>query len=254
MPALQKMFNKYSHQATDVMMSCNRLLDKFYYMIFRSFDPLEKELDTVGNNRFCRLTIWTSGNSQDYVDGFSNNIHVDNDYFHQTFQEAAHRLLSKMEELNLFDNDDIEYLRRLLELGNQKFQSPTVCGYDIVRDKREGNDNVMMDMDDWETYAFFGLFGLGISIKISHCYHSFMAGLVSHCTPTPISIAYDVVSTFTGDNNIVGWGGGGNEDRRSFYEDHGGPPVPRLSQRYFETWLATIPRNDQILARRQGLG
>lgn len=254
MPALMKMFNKYSQQATDVMMSCNRLLDRFYYMIFRSFDPRGKESDTVGNNRFCRLTIWTSGNHQDNVDGFSNNIHVDNDFFQQVFQESALWLLSQLEDENLFAaHDDIQYLRTLLELGNGRFQSLTVCGYDIVSAVKDNNNQAMMNIDEWQTFAFFALLGLGVSVKVSHCYHSFMAGIVSHCTPTPISIACDIVSTFTGDVNIVGWGGGGNEERRTFYEDHGGHPVPIVSQRFFESWLRTVPANIQRLARRDGL-
>ena len=77
-----------------------------------------------------------------------------------------------------------------------------------------------------------------------------MAGTVSHCTPTPIVTACDVVCTFTdGEVNVVGWGGGnGSKERRAFYNQHGGPPVPRLSRDMFFRWFATLPENIQILA------
>ena len=81
-----------------------------------------------------------------------------------------------------------------------------------------------------------------------------MAGTVSHCTPTPIVTACDVVCTFTdGEVNVVGWGGGnGLKERRAFYNQHGGPPVPRLSRAMFFRWFATLPENIRILADING--
>lgn len=234
------------------MIHANRLLDKFYYMISRSFNPQEKLKRSTGNNRFCRLTIWTSGNSKDKVDGFTNNIHVDHDTFHKIFQEAANWLIERLEEEGIFHKSDIEYLKCLRETSEGKFQSPTVCGYDVIQKE----DTTIEGLADtkWEVFGYFVLIGLGVCVKLDRCYHSFMAASVSHCTPTPISIACDIVCTHTGgDINIVGWGGGGNEERRQFYEQHGGLPVARLTQRLFEAWLRTVPRNVQILARRGGL-
>ena len=251
LPALEKMFNKYSDQASEVMIHCNRLLDRFYFMMFKAIDPESALVETLGKNRFCRLTIWTSGNKKDRVDGFTNNIHVDNDRMHKTFQEAASFVLQAIEEENLFDQDDIEYLKKLKETSKGQFQTPTVCGYDIVKKKRFNNET---DLEDWNVFAYFALVGLGVSVKLDHCYHSFMAASVSHCTPTPISIAYNIVTTHTGgDINVVGWGGGGNEQRREFYETHGGIPVDRLTQRIFAAWLGTVSRNIQILARTAGI-
>ena len=251
LPALEKMFNKYSKQAVDVMINANRLLDRFYYLIWRGLSPEEQLGDTLGNNRFCRLTIWTSGNARDMVDGFSNNVHVDDDKFHNVVQEAASWLLKRMEELAIFEENDIAYLRSLKITSNGKFQSPTVCGYDIVK-RRTSSE--MSGEDTWQVFPYFALVGLRISIKICRSYHSFMAASVSHCTPTPISICNDIVTTYTGGEvQIVGWGGGGNEERRRFYEQHGGVPVPRLTQRFFLAWLRTVPRNVQILAQNEGL-
>lgn len=251
LPALEKMFNTYSQQASEVMIHANRLLDKFYFMIWRGMNPEDTFNDTLGNNRFCRLTIWTSGNSKDMVDGFSNNIHVDNDNFHRVFQEAASWLLQRIETECTFCHKDIAYLNSLRKTSKDKFQSPTVCGYDIVRKQCTKSS---LDDDSWEVYPYFTLLGLGISIKLCKCYHSFMAASVSHCTPTPISMVHDIVCTYTGgDINVVGWGGGGNEGRRRFYEQNGGIPVPRLTQRFFRTWLQTLPMNVQILARNDGL-
>ena len=252
LPALEKMFNKYSQQASEVMIHGNRLLDKFYYLVWKGMNPEAPLNDTLGKNRFCRLTIWTSGNCKDKVDGFSNNIHVDNDRFHKVFQEAASWLLQRMEEEKLFENNDLDYLKSLCETSKGKFQSPTVCGYDIVR-KMNSNDMILKD-DDWDVYPYFALLGLGITVKVCRSYHSFMAASVSHCTPTPISIAHDVVCTYTGgDVTVVGWGGGGNEGRRRFYDQHGGVPVARLTQRFFEAWLTSLPRNVQMLARNDDL-
>ena len=251
MPALQKVLNKYSHEASDVMMSANRLLDKFYYMVFRSFDTQRKTSETLGNNRFCRLSIWTSGNLKERVDGFTNNIHVDRDYFQKAFQDAADWMISRLEEEDLFKKSDIEYLKNIKKMGGGKLQTPTVCGYDII-----ANDDLNEDMtndDEWCTFAFFALLGLGVSVRISHSYHSFMAGIVSHCTPTPISVIHDTVSTYTGTRNVVGWGGGGNEKRREFYLEHGGQPVDRLTQAMFLNWLATVHNNIRILAQHEGL-
>ena len=252
LPAVQKIFNEYSKQATEVMIHGNRLLDKFYYMISRAFNPQEKLKRSTGNNRFCRLTIWTSGNLKHKVDGFTNNIHVDHDTFHKVFQEAANWLIERLEEEGLFHKSDIEYLKSLRETSEGKFQSPTVCGYDVLR-KEDSKVDAHAEMN-WEVFSYFALIGLGVCVKLDKCYHSFMAASVSHCTPLPISIVYDIVCTYTGgDVNIVGWGGGGNEERREFYLQHGGPYVARLTQRLFLAWLRTVPRNVQILARRQGL-
>ena len=92
----------------------------------------------------------------------------------------------------------------------------------------------MSNNDQWTKFAFFALLGLGVSVRISHCYHSFMAGIVSHCTPTPISIVNYIVSTHTGNRTVVGWGGGGNEKRRNFFINHGTEPVPRLTKRFLK--------------------
>ena len=164
MPALQKILNKYSQQASDVMISENRLLDRFYYMVFRSFTAGKKESETTGKNRFCQLSIWTSGNYQDKVDVFSNNVHVDRDFFQQKFQEAADWLIAHLEETYIFDKSDIDYLKSIKVLGNGKFQSPTVCGYDIVVPDKLNHD--MSNDDEWTTFAFFALLGLGVSVRI----------------------------------------------------------------------------------------
>ena len=104
-------------------------------------------------------------------------------------------------------------------------------------------------MEKSDVHAFFALLGLGVSVKLTHCYHYFMAASVSHCTPTPISTVNDVVVTYTaGDINIVGWGGGNaSRERRRFYNDNGGPEVPRLSRAMFYRWFATLPANIAIL-------
>jgi hypothetical protein len=52
---------------------------------------------------------------------------------------------------------------------------------------------------------------------------------------------------------IVGWGGGNNVERRTFYIDHGGPAIPRLTQALFERWLENVPANIRELARRNAL-
>ena len=251
LPAVEKMFNKYSKQAADVMLCANRLLDRFTFMVMRSFASREKHCDVMGKNRFCRLSIWTSGNSKDLIDGFTNNVHRDRDCFHKKFQEVATGFLFKLESMNVFDKSDIDYLKALINTADGKFQSPTVCGYDIIHKDNGDTDN---EEDQWQVHAFFALLGLGVSLKLGHCYHSFLASSVSHCTPTPISIAHDIVCTYTGgDVNIVGWGGGNNVERRRFFNEHGGPEIPRLTQALFERWLDNVPANIRELARRNAL-
>ena len=251
LPAVEKMFNKYSKQATDVMLCANRLLDRFTFMVMRTFENDEKHCETLSKNRFCRLSIWTSGNSRDLVDGFTNNVHRDRDCFHKKFQEVATCFLSKLELSKVSDEADIEYLKEMINTADGNFQSPTVCGYDIVHKEYSESGN---EEDKWQVHAFFALLGLGISVKLGHCYHSFLASSVSHCTPTPISIAHDIVCTYTGgDVTIVGWGGGNNVERRTFYIDHGGPAIPRLTQALFERWLENVPANIRELARRNAL-
>ena len=59
--------------------------------------------------RFAQLSIWTSGNEIDQVDGFANQPHVDvNDIFSSEFQKVANTLIGHLDKLDEnFQNDRI---------------------------------------------------------------------------------------------------------------------------------------------------
>lgn len=255
MPIVQRTFAKYTGQASDIMICANRLLDRFCYLIFRSLALMTIEKDgqiytnqmkqtsVFGSTRFTRLRLWTQGNAKDCIDGFCNNPHVDRDGFFQSFQDIADWLLAIFKNNKLFNENDVQYLMKLRDMGLGKFQTPTVCGYDIVRKDPSDTRHV---------HACFALLGIRVSVRVCHCYHYFFPTSITHCTPWPITfIDEDTIATYTHDEiNIIGWGGGNCSKRRNFYRRHGGPPVARLSRQNFINWLATLPQNLQIIARQ----
>jgi hypothetical protein len=54
------------------------------------------------------------------------------------------------------------------------------------------------------------MIGLGVAVTIrAKAYHYFMASQFTHCTPVPTQVHKSgFVSYFTGEYNVVGWGGG----------------------------------------------
>lgn len=252
------MFAKYTGQASDVMVGANRLLDRFCFLIYKALGNVQvddgdrtfmnqmKLSDIFGSTRFTRLRLWTQGNLKDSIDGFCNNPHVDRDAFVKEFQELAKWLLDTLKENDIFNKNDIEYLLKVCSMGRGQFQTPTVCGYDIVHNVQK---------DDRVVHACFALLGLRVSVKVCHCYHYFFPTTLSHCTPWPITFLDNntVVTTTHGEINVVGWGGGNSAKRSEFYRRHGGPAVNILTRQNFINWLATIPQNLQSIARNGGL-
>lgn len=240
------------------MICANRLLDRLCFLIFKALATTEvhdgdetyknqqRQKDLFGTTRFTRLRLWTQGNTKDEIDGFCNNPHLDRDAFMEIFQELSKWLLDRLRENECFNQKDVQYLSKLLDMGHGRFQTPTVCGYDIV--KKDPNDTR-------NVHACFALLGIRVSVKVCHCYHYFFPTTLTHCTPWPITfLDDDIVTTFNhGEINVVGWGGGNSARRREFYRRHVGPPVNRLTRQAFINWLATLPRNLQIIARRAGL-
>lgn len=258
LPIVEKTFARYTAQASDVMICANRLWDRICFLVFKSLATTEVEdgkeryknqnsqKDLFGTTRFTRLRLWTQGNTKDNIDGFCNNPHVDRDACIQTFQQLAKGLIEMFRSDNSFNQTDVKYLTHLLAMGHGKFQTPTVCGYDIVRTDTK---------DSRDVHACFALLGIRVSVKLCHCYHYFFPTTLTHCTPWPITfIDSNILTTYNhGEINIVGWGGGNSRKRREFYNRHGGLQVNRLTQENFINWLATLPQNLQIIARRQGL-
>ena len=118
----------------------------------RTFLNHMKLSDIFGSTRFTRLRLWTQGNQKDSIDGFCNNPHVDRDAFFKEFQELAEWLLNSMKSNEILNKNDIEYLIKLCEMGDRKFQTPTVCGYDIVTSASKNDNRVV--------HACFALLGL----------------------------------------------------------------------------------------------
>ena len=245
MPILQKCLNSYATQAGDIMISSNRLLDKVFSLTTNLMNPNMY----CNRKRFAHLSIWTSGNVIDQVDGFANQPHVDaNDIFSNEFQQVVNTLMGHLDKSDKNFQNDIEYIKKLASICNGNLHIPTVCGYDIsCRNEDE-------DLTNYNAHFVF----LGLSVSVRLCpnvYHIFSGGAVSHCTAVPYNIKNDEVLMYSnGDINVTGWGGG-KTPKRQFYDSHNGPQVSRLTQDTFEQWLNSMSTNEQIRvdAMAQGL-
>ena len=221
-----------------MMVSCNKVLDRFYFKVLKKLYPKVASDDLSTFRRFCNLSIFTSGNTVDCTDSFLNTPHNDTtDVLFKEFQRTAQELLGdlrKKDPENHCLDVDIDYLERL-SVACGGFAVPTTCGYDFVTSKRFSSN----------IQAHFAMIGLGVTVQLCpQCYHYFFGSSYTHCTPMALSIQRDLkVTTFSnGEANVVGWGGG-KSVRREIYDRHGGPPVQRLIPSAFRHWLLNC--NDQ---------
>lgn len=202
------------------MAACNALLDRFLATVLSRLYPNLGSDELASHRRYCSLSIFTSGSSKAQCDGFANTPHVDKkDVFEAKFQREAVLLLSELRSLHNSNSSvltrELDYLQTLSSF-NKGFCVPTTCGYSIVPtnnlDSELSNVNVSIVTD-------FALIGLGISVQIlPKSYHYFLASLFTHCTPVPLHINNESgnVSMYSGQYNVVGWGGGKAETDNTY--------------------------------------
>ena len=150
------------------MVASNKLLDRFFLKVLQRLHPRADATDLSSFRRFCKLSIFTTGNTCNKTDSFFNSPHIDKmDVLFQDFQVAAKELLLDLYTNNPNDEEvkkDIAYLQELCYLCGG-FSVPTTCGYDILQKTESLSDNV---------HAHFAMIGLGVTVKICpHCYHYF---------------------------------------------------------------------------------
>ena len=240
-PVLNKILNRLTKQAANVMVACNKSLDRFYFKVLKKLYPDASDDDLFSFRRFVNLSIYTSGNASDRTDTFFNTPHSDKtDVLFKEFQIAAHELLSELRLKTPNDpklESDIQYLERLASACGG-FAVPTVCGYDIVKSNTCSN----------ESMAHFAQLGLGVTVQLCpQIYHLFFGSSYTHCTPMALSTQSDgKVTVFSNsDVNVVGWGGG-KSVHRQVYDQFGGPPVHSLFAPAFRRWLETCNNQDAI--------
>ena len=90
--------------------------------------------------------------------------------------------------------------RRLEEVTEPRLGAPSGCGYKIVKTDTNVDTNLF--------YSTFLFPGLKICVRIrNNFYHWFLGHVITHCTPVPITCTGNDVKYYTGQYNIVGWGG-----------------------------------------------
>lgn len=244
---VNKILNRLTKQAANVMVSSNKVLDRFLLEVLLKLYPNASPDELHTFRRFCNLSIFTSGTETIKTDSFFNKPHVDkNDVFFKEFQKAAQDVLDYMKVKHADDDlvlRDISYLEKLAIICGG-FSVPTTCGYSILK----------CSESDKSVHSYFAMLGLGVAVKICHkSYHYFFGSSFRHCTPAAITIDSKgmIASYSNGDVNIVGWGGA-QSVRRQVYNQFNGPAVPRLFPAAFYNWLRTCnnPRAIEAAERR----
>ena len=227
-PIANKIFNLLTQQAGGVMTASNGLLDRFIAVVLSRLYPDIDSDDLSSHRRYCSLSIFTAGSKKQLCDGFANTPHIDKkDVFQQNFQREARKLLTEIRGMYCHDDDvmkDLQYLETLADFPTG-FCVPTTCGYAITSTAtvacqdisqhdaiRCTTDIPRQDICDHDLINItdFAMIGLGVAVTIrAQAYHYFMASQFTHCTPVPTQVHRSgYVSYFTGQYNVVGWGGG----------------------------------------------
>ena len=135
-----------------MMVSCNKVLDRFYFKVLKKLYPKVASDDLSTFHRFCNLSIFTSGNTNDCTDSFLNTPHNDTtDVLFKKFQRTAQELLGdlrKKDPENHCLDVDIDYLERL-SVACGGFAVPTTCGYDFVTSKKVLQQHSGSFCHDW---------------------------------------------------------------------------------------------------------
>ena len=224
LPVYHKSMNNYVEQAGHVMKSMDPLLDSFLWFV-KSVIQVEfgRKKEMVqrghgGNTRHCNIAILTMGSVKSEVNGFANELHIDEkDVLKGDFSKIALRELSQFEATYRSDPfilRDVRYLRSLYELCDG-FPVATVCGYQMplmngLQKSWDDNSSCLENL-----HAHFPMPGIGSSVRLRPgMYHYFLGGVFSHCTSVPITvhnhgrncIKYSLFSR--NGRNVVAWGAG----------------------------------------------
>ena len=267
LPLFHKTMNKFVQQAGHVMKSMDPLLDSFLWFV-KSVIQVEygrsKEMSIPphgGNTRHCNIAILTMGSVETKVNGFANEIHVDEkDMLKGDFVKIALRELDNLETRhhnNAMVMKDVKYLRNLYNLCGG-FPVATVCGYqmpllDPSENKKQGNSG--------QVHAHFPMPGIASSVRLRPgMYHYFLGGVFSHCTSIPVSVntaKSNPYSLFSRSGvNVVAWGAGSTSGQniwRNFVDSKfpGDEDVEErpINNRGLLEWLRD-PRNGNRLEAR----
>ena len=111
-------------------------------------------------------------------------------------------MILELETRHDINQNDIEYIKALTKICNDKIHLQTVCGYDLTC------KNKNKDLSNYQVR--FAFTSLSISVRLfPNIYYSFSGVAVTHCTPVPYNIKNKMVHTHSkGDINIIGWGVG----------------------------------------------
>jgi hypothetical protein len=275
LPVYHKSMNHYVDQAGHVMKFMDPLLDSFLWFI-KSVIQVEfgRKREMVqpghgGNTRHCNIAILTMGSVESEVNGFANELHMDEkDVLKGDFSKIALRELSQFEATYCSDPfvlRDVKYLRSLYELCDG-FPVATVCGYQMPLmnglKKRGDNSSCFENL-----HAHFPMPGIGSSVRLRPgMYHYFLGGVFSHCTSVPVTVHNRGVkcnkySLFSRNGrNVVAWGAGsssGNTVWGNFlgqnYADEDDDELRPINNRGLLNWLRN-PRNGNRLVGRESRG
>ena len=205
--------NAVTKQATEMCKYFNPMLDAMLLSIRSKLTKLDKEKLALRRN--CSISVCSFGNDLDKTDGFSNTSHMDmSDGFTDDVKEEILKVLTTFQNEAMFNAEDMNrkelqneiiYVKKLMEVCDGKNCAPTVIGYDVVTTSMDD-----ANQNECSMKADFVMPGLGVSVRICpRVYHHFYGPAFTHGTALPLtSDAADggVVLTHGKQFNAFAWG------------------------------------------------
>lgn len=248
LPTFNSLSNVLVEQAGQVMYSCNPQLDSFLTFVTKKLSERIGEEYSHGhtNKRHCRITIFTMGTSSTRSSGHLNEVHVDQDWFHKSFQDMAYSIIKKWRKEYSSDiclMKELDYLERLASLCNG-FATPTTCGYNEMKLNECSRPHSFQ--------CHFPMPGLVSSLNLCHgIYTYFFGSSFTHGTAVPKFVFLDKPDNwivFQLYYNMIAWGGS-DSYWRDIVQNNPAPnlPVPQNRVQFLQ-WLAQANNPAAVIA------